>query len=231
MPFSSSRKAPRVLVFDLDDTLYLERDFAFSGFAAVEAHLRAKHGDKIVFGTCRALFQQGVRGEIFNNALEQFGLAADAATVATLVQIYRGHTPRITPCPDTLRFLAADNNRRAIITDGPAAMQRAKITALGIGHQFGLIIPTGELPYGMGKPHPRSFEQVMAWSGEDRTSHVYVADNPAKDFITPRALGWRTVQIDRAGRVHSPEPKSTDHSAETRIGSLDGLALALDQLD
>ncbi len=227
---SSNRTAPSVVVFDLDDTLYLERDFAFSGFAAVEAHLHALHGDTIVPGTCRALFEQGVRGEIFNRALKRFGLAADAATITALVEVYRGHAPQIAPCLDAVRFFAADSRRRAIITDGPAAMQRSKIAALGIAHQFGLIIPTGELPQGMGKPHPRAFEQVMAWSGEAGATHVYVADNPAKDFIAPRALGWRTVQIDRTGRVHSVEPKSPDHAAELRIGSLDDLASEMQSL-
>ncbi|MBX7483385.1 HAD family hydrolase [Qipengyuania qiaonensis] len=227
MPFSSSSTVVRVLVFDLDDTLYLERDFAFSGFAAVERHLRVLHGDAVVPGTCRTLFEHGVRGEIFNRALERFGIASDANTIATLVEVYRGHTPRIRPCPDTARFLSADSRRRAIITDGPAAMQRAKIDALGIADQFDLVIPTGELPHGMGKPHPRAFEQVMAWSGETGAAHVYIADNPMKDFIAPRALGWRTVQIDRVGRVHSPEPQSSDHAAEMRIGSLDELASVL----
>lgn len=231
MPSSSSSTEPSVLVFDLDDTLYLERDFAFSGFVAVEAHLRALHGDGIELGTCRNLFEQGVRGEIFNRALEQFGLPDDAATIATLVEVYRGHAPQIALCPDTTLFLSADHRRRAIITDGPAAMQRAKIAALGIGEHFDFIIPTGELPHGMGKPHPRAFERVMAWSGEAGASHVYIADNPAKDFIAPRALGWRTVQIDRDGRVHSPEPKTPDHGAERRIGSLDELVSALNSLD
>ncbi len=228
MPSSSSSAAPSVLVFDLDDTLYLERDFAFSGFAAVEAHLHALHGDTVIPGTCRTLFEQGVRGEIFNRALEHFGLAADAATIAALVEVYRGHAPQIAPCPDTERFLATDSRRRAIITDGPAAMQRSKIGALDFARQFGLIIPTGELPQGMGKPHPRAFDKVMAWSGEDGASHVYIADNPAKDFIAPRALGWRTVQIDRIGKVHSSEPASPGHSAEIRIGSLDELLSAME---
>ncbi|WP_160485145.1 HAD family hydrolase [Aurantiacibacter rhizosphaerae] len=229
MPSSSDGKGPSVLVFDLDDTLYLERDFAFSGFAAVEAHLQATHGDKVSPGTCQSLYQQGVRGEIFNRALDQFGLPADAEAIAALVEVYRLHPPQIAPCPDTMRFLAADSRPRAIITDGPAAMQRSKIAALGFGDLFGLIIPTGELPQGMGKPHPRAFENVMAWSGEPGPEHVYIADNPAKDFIAPRALGWRTVQIEREGGVHSPIPKSPDHAAEQYIGSLDELAGILRQ--
>ncbi|MEZ5680522.1 MAG: HAD family hydrolase [Erythrobacter sp.] len=231
MPSSSSVTAPGVLVFDLDDTLYLERDFALSGFAAVEAHLGALHGDKVAPGTCRSLFEEGIRGDVFNRALERFGLKPDPETISGLVEVYRGHTPLIEACPDTLRFLAADSRPRAIITDGPAAMQRAKIAALGIAEHFGLIIPTGELPPGMGKPHPAAFERVMAWSQEPGASHVYIADNPAKDFVAPRALGWRTIQIDRVGRIHAAESSSPDRAAEKRIGSLDELAEVLDRLD
>ena len=224
MPFSSEPAPPGVLVFDLDDTLYCERDFAFSGFAAVEAHLARLHGDAIIPGTCRALFESGRRLTIFDCALEQFGIASDPAAIAELVALYRHHPPQIAPCPDTLRLLEADPRPRAIITDGPAAMQRSKIAALGIGDQFGLIIPTGDFPPGMGKPHPRAFEQVMQWSGKAGSDHVYIADNPAKDFLAPKMLGWRTVQIDRAGRVHGGEAPSPEHAADARIISLDELA-------
>ena len=31
---------------------------------------------------------------------------------------------------------------------------------------------------------------------------AYVADNPLKDFVTPRARGWWTVQVERPERVH-----------------------------
>lgn len=227
MPSSSEAGQPGVLVFDLDDTVYCERDFAFSGFAAVEAHLARLHGDAVVPGTCRALFESGMRRAIFDCALERFGIAGDPDRIAELVTLYHHHRPQIAPCPDTSRFLEKDPRPRAIITDGPAAMQRSKIAALGIGPFFGLIIPTGDLPPGMGKPHPRAFEQVMEWSGKPGPDHVYIADNPAKDFIAPKTLGWRTVQIDRAGRVHAPEPPSSDHAAEIRIASLDDLTETL----
>ena len=231
MPSSSSQTYPFVLVFDLDDTLYLERDFAFSGFAAVEAHLRLIHGDVIASGTCRTLFEEGVRGNIFDRVLMRSGLPPDALQVAELIEIYRGHTPQIALCADTENFLASNSSRRAIITDGPAAMQRAKIAALGIAHLFELVIPTGELPPGMGKPHPRAFEQVMDWSRAPGSAHVYIADNPAKDFIAPRQLGWRTVQIDRVGRIHSPVPTSSEMAAEARIASLDELVAVLGEFD
>ena len=35
----------------------------------------------------------------------------------------------------------------------------------------------------------------MAWSSLPPRAHVYVADNAVKDFVAPRALGWRTVEV------------------------------------
>lgn len=226
-PSSTDLRVPRVFVFDLDDTLYLERDFAFSGFAAVEAHLHAAYGDVVLSGTCRQLFERGARRNVFDLALKSFGIDADATSISELVEIYRSHTPSISTCPDTDRFLAVNRAQLAIITDGPPVMQCSKIEALGIRRHFGCVIPTGELPEGMGKPHPHAFEQVMKWSEEPGHTHVYVADNPAKDFIAPRALGWRTVQIDRIGRIHSPETNSPMNAADIRIETLDNLAEAL----
>lgn len=216
-----------VLVFDLDDTLYLERDFAFSGFDAIDAYLQSRFGEKYVSKTCHRLFEAGVRGSIFDRALQQCGLDAGQEIIGKLVTIYRSHIPVIAACADVQRFLASNKNRRAIITDGPADTQKAKISALGIKQKFGLIVATGDLPAGMGKPHQRAFEDVMGWSGADGASHVYIADNPAKDFIAPHLLGWRTVQIDRPAKIHSSDPPSPDCAAQMRINSFDELPRAL----
>ena len=34
----------KIIVFDLDDTLYKEEDFVFSGYRAVDAHVKAEYG-------------------------------------------------------------------------------------------------------------------------------------------------------------------------------------------
>ena len=51
---------------------------------------------------------------------------------------------------------------------------------------------------------------------------AYVADNPEKDFVAPRRMGWRTVQINRPGRLHEGVTAPID-PAEREIDSFDGL--------
>lgn len=213
--------AQSVFVFDLDDTLYLEREYACSGFAAVGRHMRDELGIEGFAAHCESLLSSGVRGTIFDQALRELGHDGGGGLVDRLVEIYRNHLPQIALAPDAEACLARLRGKRALITDGPEKMQRAKIAALGLEQHVELIIATGAWPGDFGKPHPRSFTEVMAWSGQPARAHVYVADNAAKDFITPRALGWRTVQILRPGHIHHAAPPSPGHSAEMVIETLD----------
>lgn len=213
-----------ILVFDLDDTLYLERDFARSGFAAVGRHLHAAHGISGFSQACQNLLDQGLRGSIFDVALADLGYAEDEVPVHELVSIYRHHKPVISLAEDARSFLADNRHPKAIITDGPEATQNAKIDGLGIRSLFDLIVTTGSFPNGFGKPHPRAFEQVMRWSGKPGHKHIYIADNPAKDFLAPRQLEWKTVQVNRDGRIHDSTPPTRAHAADAVIGSLEELA-------
>lgn len=231
MPFSladlpSDRPSDRPthrIVFDLDDTLYLERDFAFSGFQAVGAHIAARHGVNDFAAICAGLFDGPHRAAIFDEALRQTGLS-DALPVAELVAIYRGHAPQIALCPDARRYLEGRGGF-GLITDGPELTQRAKIKALGLAAFCDQIIPTGQWPAGFGKPHPRAFEEIAQAAPGRRC--VYVADNGAKDFVTPNRMGWLTVQILRPGRVHDGSPPDADHAAQAVIDSFDQLDAVL----
>ncbi|MFD1794968.1 HAD family hydrolase [Paracoccus aurantiacus] len=215
---------PLRIVFDLDDTLYLERDFAFSGFDAVGAYVASRHGITGFAKICRELFDGPHRSAIFDEALRIAGLAG-RQPVAELVALYRGHDPQVALCPDAKRFLNAGRGPFGLITDGPEATQRAKIAALGLDAFCDQVIPTGQWPKGFGKPHPRAYEEIEASARGRRC--VYVADNAAKDFVTPNRLGWLTVQILRPERVHDGAAPDAEHAAQTVITSLDQLEAKL----
>jgi putative hydrolase of the HAD superfamily len=202
----------RVIVLDMDDTLYVERDFARSGFAAVADFL----GDQNFAARAWELLDQGGRGDIFDR------LAPDPSVVKRMVEVYRTHTPAIALAPDAARLLARVQVA-GLITDGTEVTQRNKITALGIGHLDPVIV-TDQWGVEFRKPHPRAFETVMARHGGTGADYVYVGDNPAKDFLSPRLLGWRTLRIRRPGGLHEHvEPASPEHAPDAEIDSLDAL--------
>jgi putative hydrolase of the HAD superfamily len=223
---------PTTVVFDLDDTLYLERDFARSGFVAAGDWLDRELGIRGLGEICQRLFDAGSRHLIFDAALSSLGVGADPALVELFVDIYRTHEPAIALAPDAARYFGSqlENFRAALVTDGPSATQQAKVRALGLEDALDFIVYTDALGRGCGKPHPRAFELVEAWAGPRGFPLAYVADNPMKDFVTPRARGWLTVEVDRPEKVHSFAAPDPAHEADACITSLDELDVCLDGL-
>ena len=213
------------IVFDLDDTLYLEREYACSGIRAVDAWARRELGLEGVGGTAIALWNAGRRERLFDAALAELGVRVDPPTIAAMVQAYRDHVPDIRLAPDAHAFLTTSHEYGlALISDGFCASQRRKIAALDLPrYGFDPIICTDDWGRDFWKPHRRAFEAVEAAHRTASTRFVYVADNPAKDFLAPRSLGWATVQIDRPDAVHSRTPPSDGHRAHASIRSLDEL--------
>ena len=144
-----------------------------------------------------------------------------------LVEVYRSHAPTIEMLADARAWLdgLAPHVALAVVTDGPLASQQAKAEALLLGRWADLIVFTETLGPGRGKPHPAAFEQLEREVGLQGDRCAYVADNPAKDFVAPHRLGWRTVRVRRPGGLHADVPSGDDVDAE--IASLADLDTAL----
>lgn len=213
-----------VVVFDLDDTLYLERDFVLSGFASVGRWLARERGIHGFRALAAAHFEQGRRGDIFDAALRDLGLTPDAGLIGEMVARYRRHKPRIDLAEDARRWLenTPPGWALALITDGPVDSQAAKVKALRLqSYGFEPILLTDRWGLEFRKPHPRAFRSIADRYDLPGPRYVYVADNAAKDFVTPNRLGWQSVQIRRPLGLHRLPPPSADHAPRFRINSLD----------
>jgi putative hydrolase of the HAD superfamily len=198
-------RSAHTIAFDLDDTLYPECDFVLSGFAAVDGWLRQTHSAQN-FAVCAGkLYAAGRRGKIFDEALPLIGVEPTPGLVVKLVEIYRAHEPKLKLFPDAAEILgwAAPHFRLALITDGYAEVQIRKIRALGLESIISCRIITDELGRSHWKPSPEPYRRVMAQYPGPADGYVYVADNPRKDFIGAKQLGWRTVRVRRPGGEHA----------------------------
>jgi putative hydrolase of the HAD superfamily len=218
----------RVIALDLDDTLISETEYAFSGFEAVGEWLRERKNCAFdPAARMKELFVTGNRRTIFDQVLSELGtheLAGDIpGLVAQMVACYRGHRPRVSLLADARRAITrwAGAFFLALISDGPLIMQRQKVTAVEIERQFDLVILTDEWGRQYWKPHPRAFEAVEQASGQAGPACIYIADNPQKDFIAPRARGWRTVRICRTDGVYASMSAPAEHQAEHQITTFD----------
>jgi putative hydrolase of the HAD superfamily len=189
----------RGVVFDIDDTLYLERDYIHSGFVHV-AQLIATSTEEsrdIAAWLWRA-FENGVRGDTFNRLVAVRPELAGRVTPAELVDAYRGHAPSIALLPgiaELLDRLQARGLKLGVLSDGPLASQRAKAAALRLSEWFDPVLLTASRDEGFAKPGTGGFEWIASMWQLPHAELAYVADNPLKDFVGPRQLGWLTIRL------------------------------------
>ena len=205
------RSSPvRAVVFDLDDTLYRERDYARSGFRAVGEALRRRLGTAAGYEAWMwRRFAAGRRVDMFDALSRRFRLHLTARQIAELVRLYRRHRPEIRPCrgvPDLLRALRRRRRRVGLLSDGFLPAQQLKLDALALEPLLDAVMFTERLGRGAWKPSKRGFQAIRRALGKPHAACAYVADNPAKDFLAPNELGWLTVQWRRPGQVHAGRP-------------------------
>ncbi len=190
------------VVLDVDDTLYLERDYVHSGFRAVGEWCQAELDVAGVADRAWELFLVGRRGSTLTDALVDQGVQVDDALRRRVIEIYRGHSPAIALLPDAEEFLKRFGlSRLGVLTDGAASSQRAKCHALGLTSIAEPLVITAE--HGTSKPDRavyRIFEHEWRLPGGQL---MYVADNPLKDFIAPVELGWQCIRVRRPDSLHA----------------------------
>jgi putative hydrolase of the HAD superfamily len=202
----------------MDDTLYLERDFVRSGFQAVASHCaqRVPVSARSIFDALWQDFDQGIRGEAFDRLIDRLPSLRGSVSVEELISVYRAHEPDITLAqgmPALLTDLRGRGSRLGMITDGVPAMQRRKSAALGLARwDVDAVYPWDWGP-AYGKPHARAFVEMETRSGAAADRLTYVADNPAKDFVAPKARGWRTIRLRMPGQLHELAEASDDAHA------------------
>ena len=210
------------LVFDIDDTLYLERDYVRSGFRAVGEWIRENQGVESFFEEAWKEFESGRRREIFNAALLKFGIVPSHELIQALLSVYRSHNPEITLLPDSEECLrrVAGKAFIGIISDGAVVGQQMKVARLGLPARCDHIILTESLGVEYSKPHPRAFMEMQKLANCAPEACVYVADNPVKDFVSPRKLGWRTIRVRRPTGIHCGLGCSEDSRPEAEMEDL-----------
>jgi HAD superfamily hydrolase (TIGR01549 family) len=191
----------KAFVFDLDDTLYSEKEYVKSGFREVSKCLPNIEN---AFEKLWTAFEE--RKPSIDYLLESEGIYSEDVK-KTCIETYRLHRPNIHLYSGIIEMFAALRNkgfRLGIITDGRPEGQRAKIEVLGLSEMVDEIIITDELGGAQfRKPCDIAFRIMKERLGVDYGEMAYVGDNPTKDFIAPRALGMRTIYFQNDDGIYS----------------------------
>lgn len=218
----------KVVCFDLDDTLYKEKDYVESAFREV-ADYASRYGNVSSTDIFKALV------EAFENHCPPFqdinSRFDTQCSVQDCLQLYRNHKPFISLSEDAVEVLTSLQKEGCIlglITDGRKVTQRNKIAALGLERFFAEENRIISEEFGSEKPSERNFRYFMEKYPEAR--YVYVGDNLKKDFVTPNQLGWLSVcLLDNGDNIHRqdftmPEaflPAQTIHDLTELVGIVD----------
>jgi putative hydrolase of the HAD superfamily len=224
----------KAIVFDLDDTLYSERDFVLSGFQAVANWGSVNLGISQVIGysTLSNLYHQGIRNNTFNKWLEIHHVQP-AGIVPKLLDVYRQHLPTISPFTESINLLKtiADSYKIGLVSDGYLAVQQRKWAALGLDSFFDAVVFSDSLGRANWKPSTAPFELVLAELKIAPAESVYIGDNPLKDFLGARQLGMYTIQVDHPESEYGQlQPPSSDHYPHFTIGSLTEVLTTIDKI-
>lgn len=190
---------PSAVLFDLDDTLFDQRDWLDGAWAAVACRAveLCGHPATGLADVLRAVSADGgsAQGGIIDRAVAQCGL--DVA-IPPLVEAFRTHRPdRLEPYPgvrDGLARLAAIMPI-GIVTDGDCGIQQGKLAALGLGDCLSAVILSDSLGRSRRKPDPAPFRAALDALGAEPARVVFVGDNPRKDVAGAAALGMTTIRV------------------------------------
>ncbi|HLP14936.1 MAG TPA: HAD family hydrolase [Bacteroidota bacterium] len=227
-------KKLQAVLFDLDDTLYPESEFVFSGFRSVARWAQETLGYSYEASELRLreLFTNGVRRNTFNVWLKEAG-NQDVKNIERAITIYRNHVPEIQPYPEVPLLLKRlqQTYTLGIISDGVWQVQERKLAALGISSFFTTVIFTDKFGSEFWKPSPEPFKMALDQLKVHSSAACYIGDNILKDFKGARIAGLTTIWFRNREGVYSDSAlPSKEHRPEYELHSfaaLEGLLITL----
>ncbi len=206
---------PAAILFDMDDTVVdtyrasraaweeaaaaavrrhgLDRQQALQAFLAADRWFW-QEPEREDWGR---LHQAGARTRIARRALRQLGRRDDGISQWVGPFVVQARVRALRPFAGALETLAELRRRGvalALVTNGEAASQRAKIDRVQLAPRFDVVVVEGE--FGVGKPEPEVFEHALAALGKRPEDAWMVGDDLAKDIAGGQAFGLRTVWVD-----------------------------------
>ena len=221
----------KLIIFDLDDTLYNEIDFVYGGFMEVAVFLSNKYeiNKDILFKDMVEILNSQGRGKIFDHICEKYHLEEN---IGDLVRIYRHHKSKIFLYNDAYEVLEKfkAKYKLGLITDGYKGAQWNKIKALNIEKYMDKIIVTDDYGKEYWKPSIRPFQMMLEYFNIKSEEAVYIGDNPNKDFLPCKELGINSIRIIRPIGDNMNIFLDEKHEADYNIKSLLELENILEEL-
>ncbi len=204
----------RGVIFDLDDTLYSEKEYVRSGYKVVSDYLGGDYEERLW-----RFFEAGKLA--IDELLMEIG-RMDEKNIA--LGVYRSHKPRIhlyDGVAEMLERLRDIGIKTGIITDGRPEGQRNKLEVLGLQSLVDDIIITDELGGAQfRKPCDIAFRIMQNRWKLPASEMMYVGDNPNKDFQAPQQLGMKSVLFKNEDGIYAADIECKKRAVSSISGLL-----------
>lgn len=188
-------KDMEAVIFDLDDTLYLEKEYVKSGFKEVAKCLPE------IDNACEKLYGFFLEKKTaVDELLHEENIFTEELKKKCL-EVYREHMPQLylsEAAESLLNALKGNGKKIGILTDGRVNGQKNKIKSLGLERFADEILVTDELAGNSSPVNFRKPNEIGFWVLKERfqtafCKMAYIGDNPSKDFKAPQRLGMRSI--------------------------------------
>ncbi|MDO9562072.1 MAG: HAD family hydrolase [Bradyrhizobium sp.] len=231
---------PRAMLIDMDDTIlsaYGRPEIAWNKVAAEFAEELAPHSPQQVaaavlesgrkfWATAEAAWRLKLAEA--RQIVVKDGFATLAATgrpalpgelavrLADRLTAYREEEMFMFPgAHDAIDALKARGVKLALVTNGAAETQRAKVVRFELAHRFDHVQIEGE--HGFGKPEERAYLHAMEALGVAAPDTWMIGDNLEWEIVVPQRLGIYAIWMDAHG---DGLPADTDVKPDRIIRSL-----------
>lgn len=218
MGFGRKNSMVTAVGFDLDGTLFDDRQYVRAGLTEAARALEGRTGVDAREDLLEAYFQRGVRERTFDHVIAARDLSTDL--LPELVEAYHDNDGDLVPYPETVPVLEelADDYRLGLLTGGTNG--REKLRRLGVASYFDTVIVTsgGDVT----KRDPEPFRELCDDLDARPSETAYVGDRPELDFVHPNRLGMHTIRV-RKGQYADVAAESDRKEADVTIDNLEEL--------
>jgi putative hydrolase of the HAD superfamily len=215
------RELPRAMLIDMDDTILsahghpeIAWNIVATEFAGELGQLSPRQIADAIADTARQFWAMAgaewrlklfeARHEVVRRGFATLGAAGRALPNDLAVRLadrftsYRDEQMFVFPgAHDAIDALKQRGVKLALVTNGAADIQRAKIERFALAHRFDHIQIEGE--HGFGKPEERAYRHAMDALGVTAQETWMIGDNLEWEVEVPQRLGIYAIWIDVHG--------------------------------
>jgi len=191
----------KVIIFDLDNVLYDEKNYILATFKKVAELLDKKFNlkSKEVYNQLVKDFNKktSLYPRLFNDLLKKYFGRCDQDLLNEILLAYSKVKPKIYLYPGAEKIISKlkASYQLVLLTNGRIDTQKNKVKILKIAPYFTNIIYARKFGAKHEKPSTLPYKKILKILNISANQAVAIGDNPYTDFKGPKKLGIKTVRV------------------------------------